>query len=347
MRSIVYGVALAVAFAIVPPTAAAANGEVNLYSTRQPDLINPVLEAFTQSTDIKANAVYVQKGVIERLKAEGANSPADAVLTVDIGELDNLQKANVMQPITSSVLKGNIPANFTHPGNLWYALTLRARILMVSKDRVKPNEVTSYEDLTKPSMKKRICIRSGKHPYNISLIASVIAHQGAVEAKKWLDGVKKNLARKPQGGDRDGAKGIYEGVCDVAIANTYYMGLMTTNEKEPVQKKWAGAIRVVFPNQDGRGTHVNVSGAGVTKSAKNKANVLKLLEFLSGDQAQNLYARQNYEYPVKAGVELHPVVKAWGKFKPDTINLTEIAKHRAAAARMVDEVGFDQFEPGA
>jgi iron(III) transport system substrate-binding protein len=347
MYRLTFGAALAAILTAVIPVPATADGEVNLYSTRQPDLIKPVLDAFTKSTGIKANVVYVQKGLIERLKAEGANSPADAVLTVDIGELDNLQKANVLQPVNSPVLTKNIPAHLRHPDNLWYALTLRARILMVSKDRVKPNEVTSYEDLTKPSLKKQICIRSGKHEYNISLIASVIAHEGLDGARKWLDGVKNNLARKPQGSDRSGAKGIYEGVCDVAVANTYYMGLMTTNDKEPEQKKWAEAIRVVFPNQNGRGTHVNVSGAGITASAKNKANAIKLLEFLSSDQAQNLYARENFEYPVKAGVELHPVVKSWGKFKADTINLTEIAKHRAAAARLVDELGFDQFEPGA
>jgi iron(III) transport system substrate-binding protein len=203
----------------VVPVAALAGGKVNLYSTRQPDLINPVLDGFTRSTGIKANIVYVQKGLIERLKAEGANSPADAVLTVDIGELDNLQKAAVLQPMTSPLLKRNIPAHLTGPQGLWYALTMRARILMVSKERVKPGEVAAYEDLVKPSMRGRICIRSGKHEYNISLIASVIAHKGLEGAREWLDGVKLNLARKPQGNDRAGAKGIYEGVCDVAVAN--------------------------------------------------------------------------------------------------------------------------------
>lgn len=346
MRRMVYAAAFAVALTTLAPKEANAAGEVNLYSSRQPDLINPVLRGFTRSMGIRVNIVYVQKGLIERLKAEGRNSPADAVLTVDIGDLDNLVKAGVLKPMSSPVLKGNIPAHLTHPAYLWYALTMRARILMVSKDRVKPGEVTTYEDLTRPSMKGRICIRSGKHRYNISLIASVIAHKGLNGARQWLDGVKHNLARKPQGNDRAGAKGIYEGVCDVAVANTYYMGLMTTNEKQPVQKKWAAAIRVVFPNQDGRGTHVNVSGVGVTKSAKNNTHALKLLEYLSGDEAQNVYAKQNFEYPVKKGVELDPVVKSWGPFKADTLNLTEIAKHRAAAARLVDEIGFNQFVPG-
>jgi iron(III) transport system substrate-binding protein len=345
MRTILSALALAI-LVVASPTPSVAKEEVNLYSTRQPELISPVLEAFTQSTGIKANTVYVQKGLIERLKAEGANSPADAVLTVDIGDLDNLEKASVLQPVSSNVLKNNIPAHLTHPENLWYALTMRARILMVSKDRVKDDEVTTYEDLTNASMKRRVCTRSGKHEYNISLIASVIAHKGDDRAKKWLEGVKNNLARKPQGNDRAGAKGIFEGVCDVAIANTYYMGLMTTEEKQPEQRKWAAAVRIVFPNQNDRGTHVNVSGAGMTKSTKNKANTVKLLEFLSGSEAQSIYAKQNFEYPVKAGVELDPVVKSWGAFKADKIKLTEIAKYRAAASRMVDEIGFDQFEPG-
>lgn len=343
MRNLVIAAAVFTVTLSFGGSALANDAEVNLYSTRQPDLIEPMLDSFTKKTGIKTNIVYVQKGLIERLKAEGANSPADAVLTVDIGDLDSLEKAAVLQPVTSSVLQANIPRHLSHPKNLWYALTMRARILMVSKDRVKANEVNSYEDLIKPSMKKRICIRSGKHEYNISLIASVIAHKGLEGAKQWLTGVKSNLARKPQGNDRAGAKGIFEGVCDVAVANTYYMGLMTTNNKEPEQKQWAAAIRIVFPNQQDRGTHVNVSGAGITKSSKNKANAVKLLEFLSDELAQSIYAKQNFEYPVKPGVVLDPVVKSWGTFKADTINLTEIAKHRSAAARLVDEVGFDQF----
>jgi len=346
-QSTIHTVVLAVILIAAAPGAAVASGEVNLYSTRQPDLINPVLAGFTRSTGIKTNIVYVQKGLIERLKAEGANSPADAVLTVDIGELDNLKKAAVLQPVISPILKRSIPAHLTDPQGLWYALTMRARILMASKERVKPGEVATYEDLAKPSMRGRICIRSGKHEYNISLIASVIAHNGLEKAREWLDGVKMNLARKPQGNDRAGAKGIYEGACDVAVANTYYMGLMTTNEKQPEQKAWAAAIRVVFPNQDGRGTHVNVSGAGMTKSAKNTDNARQLLEYLSGDEAQSLYARQNYEYPVKAGVELDPVVRSWGPFKADAIGLADIAKQRSAAARLVDQIGFDHSTPGS
>jgi iron(III) transport system substrate-binding protein len=176
----------------------------------------------------------------------------------------------------------------------------------------------------------------------VSLIASVIAHSGEEKAEAWLTGVRDNLARKPQGNDRAQAKAIYEGVCDVAVANTYYMGKMATNEEKPEQQQWAESIRIVFPNQKDRGTHVNISGAAVTRSAKNRANAIKLIEFLSEDFAQKLYAEQNFEYPVKEGIALHPLVESWGKFKPDDIGLAEVASHRAEASKMVDRVGFDQ-----
>jgi iron(III) transport system substrate-binding protein len=214
--------------------------------------------------------------------------------------------------------------------------------LFASKERVKPGEVLSYEDLADPKMKGRICIRSGKHLYNISLLASMIAHKGEAGAEKWLRGLKANLARRPQGNDRAQARAVYEGVCDIGIANTYYMGKMETNEKKPEQKKWAASLNILFPNQGGRGTHVNISGAAVLKFSKNKENAVKLLEYLVSDSAQKIYAEQNFEYPVKASVPTSPIVKAWGSFKADNINLALVAKHRAQAAKMVDRVGFDQ-----
>jgi len=320
---------------------AQAGGEVNLYSYRQPFLLKPLLDAYTTETGIKVNVVYAKKGLIEKLKAEGRNSPADAVLTADIGRLNDLVEADLVQPVASDVLSANVPAQYRHPDGKWFGLSVRARILFASKDRVKAGELTSYADLAKPHMKGRLCLRSGKHVYNVSLIASRLAHDGAAGAKAWLTGVRDNLARKPQGNDRAQAKAIYEGVCDVGVANTYYMGKMATNEKKKVQKKWAEAIRLVFPDQDGAGTHVNVSGAAVTKAAKNRDNAVKLIEFLSGDAAQKLYAEQNFEYPVKAGVALHPLVASWGKFKADDIGLADVATHRAAASRLVDEVKFN------
>jgi iron(III) transport system substrate-binding protein len=321
---------------------AAASQEVNLYSYRQPFLINPMLEAFTKATGIKVNVVYAKDGVLEKLKAEGRNSPADAVLTVDIGRLHELKEAGLLQPVRSETLSKNIPAHLRDPDGLWFALTTRARIAVVSKARVKPGELTTYADLADPKFRGRVCVRSGKHPYNVALIASIIAHEGEANAEKWLMGLRANLARKPQGNDRAQAKAIYEGVCDVGIINTYYMGKMQTEKKETAQQKWADAVRVTFLDQDGRGNHVNVSGAAVTKTARNRDNAIRLLEFLSGDLAQRMYAADNLEYPVKAGVALDPVVESWGAFKADAIDLDKIAVLRGKASQMVDRIRFDQ-----
>jgi len=328
-------------------SAAAGPAEVNLYSYRQPFLINPILDAFTKATGIKVNVVYAKDGVLERLKAEGANSPADAVLTVDIGRLNDLAEAGLLQSVKSPALEANVPAPYRHPDGLWYGLTTRARVLFVSKDRIKEGAIARYEDLADPKFKGRVCTRSGKHAYNLSLIAAMIAHKGEQQARAWLEGVRANLARKPQGNDRAQAKAIHEGVCDVALANTYYMGAMLTNDKHPEQKQWAASVRIVFPNQGDRGTHVNLSGAGVTKNAKNRDNAVKLLEFLSGDSAQKLYAAKNFEYPVKAGVEWDPLVASWGRFQADKINVVEIAKHRSDASKLVDKTGFDQARGGS
>lgn len=336
----------ALGWGLVPGSASEA-AELNIYSTREPALINPVLAAFTQATGIRTNVAYIEKGVIERLKIEGANSPADAVLTVDVGVLYDIEQAGVLQPIVSTVVNKNVDGHLRDPQNLWTALTYRARVLYTSKDRVKPGDIASYEDLTKPSLRGKVCTRSAKHEYNISLIASVISHKGVDEARRWLDGVKVNLGQKAQGNDRAQAKAIMEGVCDVSIVNTYYYGLMATNDKEPEQKQWAASVKVVFPNQADRGTHVNVSGIGITKSTKHKAEALKLVEFLTEDQAQHIYARDNFEYPVKPGVKTDPLINGLGDFKIDRLSILEVAKHRAQATRLVDEVGFEQFTPGS
>jgi iron(III) transport system substrate-binding protein len=320
----------------------AASPEVNLYSYRQPFLIKPMLDEFTKQTGIKVNVVFAEKGILEKIKAAGDNSPADAVLTVDIGRLNELKEAGVLDAVKSATLDVNIPANLRHPDGLWFGLTTRARIAVVSKARVKPGELKSYADLADPKFRGRVCVRSGKHPYNVALIASVIAHEGDAAAETWLKGLRANLARKPQGNDRAQAKAIHEGICDVALINTYYLGKMATNEKEPVQKKWADAVKVVFLNQDSRGNHINISGAAVTKSAKNRDNAVKLIEFLSGDLAQKMYAETNLEYPVKAGVAIDPLVKSWGAFKADGISLEKVANFRPAAAKLVDKIGFDQ-----
>lgn len=330
------------AMALIPnQQAAAKDGEVNLYSYRQPFLIKPILAKFTEKTGIKVNVVYAKKGMLERIKAEGEAGPADAVLTADIGRLHDMVEAGVLQPIKSNTLRNNIPTNLRHPKGYWYGLTTRGRVLFVSKKRVKPGEIKTYEDLADPKFKGRICSRSGKHVYNISLFASMIAHHGKAKTEKWLKGLKANLARKPQGNDRAQSKAVYEGVCDIAISNTYYFAKMATNKKKKAQRKWANAVRVVFPNQDDRGAHVNISGAAVVKGANNKKNAIKLIEFLSGKFAQKLYADQNYEYPVKAGVSINPLIKSLGEFKADSINLDKIAKSRATASKLVNQVGFN------
>lgn len=325
-----------------PPVNAA--DEVNLYSYRQPFLIEPLLKSFTDETGIKVNVVFAKKGMLEKIQAAGSNNPADAVLTVDIGRLYGLKQAGVFEPVNSDILNANIPAHLRDPDGLWFGLTQRSRIALTSKERVKPGELTTYEDLADPKFRGRICVRSGKHSYNVALIASMIAHHGEAKTKTWLEGVKANLARKPQGNDRAQAKAIYEGVCDVAIANTYYMGKMQTNEKKPEQKKWAEAIRVTFLNQStsDRGAHMNVSGAGVLKGAKNKAAAIKLVEWLSGDKAQKIYAEDNFEYPANPKIDVSSLVKSWGDFKTDMISMEDIATRREAATKLVDEVNFNE-----
>ncbi len=317
---------------------------VNLYSYRQPFLIEPLLTKFTATTGIKVNIVFADKGMLERIRAAGANNQADAVLTVDIGRLYELKLAGVLEPVVSKTVTANVPAHLRDPENLWIGLTQRARVALVSKSRVKAGELTSYEDLASEKFRGRICLRSGKNAYNIALIAAMIAHHGQESAKKWLQGVKANLARKPQGNDRAQAKAIAEGICDIALANNYYLALMLTNEKEPEQKKWAAAVDLVYLNQaQGQsGNHMNVSGAGIVKGAKNKAAAVALIEFLSGDEAQKIYAEINHEYPVKAGVPRSALVASWGPFKEDILDMEVVAKNRDAAAKLVDEVRFDE-----
>lgn len=311
--------------------------EVNIYSYRQPHLIEPMLKAFTEETGIATNVVFAKKGVAERLKREGQNSPADVILTVDIGRLLELVEGDLVQPVSSDTIDGNIPESFRDPDGLWFGLTLRARNIYASKDRNVRTDL-DYEDLAKPEFKGKVCTRSGKHPYNVALISSLVAHLGEAETEKWLEGVKANLARKPQGNDRGQVKAVSEGLCDVSIGNSYYYGKMWN---EPEQRPWAEAVNIVFPNQDNRGTHVNVSGMVMAKYSPNKESAMTLMEFLTGDKAQQMYAEDNFEYPVKPGVEPSELVKSWGDFKMDEIPLAETAKHRATAVKLVDKVDFD------
>jgi iron(III) transport system substrate-binding protein len=332
-------VALALA-ALAGAAAAARAEEVNIYSYRQPQLIDPLLKAFTAKTGITTKVVYAAAGLNEKLAAEGANSPADVLLTVDAGRLSEAKDAGLTQPVESAVLTKAIPSHLRDPGNHWFGLTMRGRVVYASKDRVKQDSIT-YEELADPRWKGKICVRSGQHVYNTSLIATIIAHKGEAFAEQWLKGVKANLAHKPAGGDREQARDIASGKCDVALGNTYYMGLMQTNEKNPEQKQWAAAIRLIFPNAGDRGTHVNISGVAMAKHAPNRAAAVKLIEFLASDEAQKLYATANNEYPVSPGVPPSDIVQTWGKLKADTLPLENIAKYRKRASELVDKVNFD------
>lgn len=329
--------AAALALSVVP-FSASADGEVNIYSYRQAYLLEPLLNAFTEETGIKTNVVFAKQGLAERLEQEGRNSPADLVMTVDISRLNELVERDLVQGVENEVLSENIPENLRHPEGKWYALTTRGRLIFTSVDRVKEGEITTYEELADEKWNDRICTRSGKHPYNIALFSSMIAHHGEEKAEAWLQGLKNNLARKPQGGDRDQIKAIAEGVCDVAIANSYYYGNMLEDDN---QRAAAEAARLVFPNADGRGTHINISGVALTKSAPNKENAIKLMEFLSQEKAQQIYAEANTEYPANPAIEPTGLVASWGEINPDSLSLQEIAEHRNAAVRMVDRVDYD------
>jgi len=314
--------------------------EVNVYTTREPGLILPLLEAYTKQTGVKVNTVLVKDGLLERVRAEGDKSPADILMTVDIGNVLDLVDAGVTQPVNSSVLKSVIPAHLRGTNDHWFALSMRARVLYVAKEL--DVKTFTYEELADPKWKGKVCIRSGQHAYNTALAAAMIAHNGLEATEQWLRGVKANLGRKATGGDRDVARDILGGICDIGIANSYYVGRMRNAEPGSDARKWGDAINVVLPTfAKGGGTHVNVSGASVAKHAPNRDEAVKLLEYLVSEDEQHLYARANYEYPVRAGVQLDPVIASFGTLQTDALPLTEINKYRKEASRLMDKVGFD------
>jgi len=312
--------------------------EVNVYSHRQPELIQPLVDAFTAETGIAVNVAFVDKGMAERLVAEGDRSPADLVLTVDIARLMQIVDADVTQAVQSDVLEANIPESLRDPNDHWFGLTSRARIVYASKDRVAPGEVTTYEDLASEKWKGRLCTRSGLHDYNVALLGAVIAHHGEEAATAWAEGLKANLAKKPDGGDRDQVKSIAAGECDIALGNTYYMGQMLA---DPEQVPWAESVNIVFPVFEGGGTHLNISGVAMTKAAPNKEAALKFMEWLSSDAAQKIYAETNHEFPVKAGVERSALVASWGEFTADSLPLADVAAARAAAVKIMETINYD------
>ncbi len=334
--------ALAAAGLVAAALPAHAQGELTLYTTREPGLIQPLIAAFSAQTQIKVNTVFVKDGLLERVKAEGARSPADVLMTVDVGNLLDLVEGGVTQPVKSAALESAIPANLRGADGQWFSLSMRARVLYADKNLKLAN--FRYEDLADPKYKGKVCIRAGQHPYNTALVAALIAHDGEAQAEQWLRGVKTNLARKATGGDRDVARDILGGICDVGLANSYYVGQMKGSKEGSDARKWGDAIKVVRPTfAKGGGTHVNISGAAVAKSAPNRDNAVKLLEFLVSEPAQQLYAQANYEYPVRKGVALDPIIgQTIGELKVDPLPLTEIAKYRKQASALVDKVGFDR-----
>lgn len=314
--------------------------EVNVYSAREEQLIKPLLDAFSKDRGIKVNLITGDDDpLIERLKREGANSPADVLITADAGRLHRAAEAGLFQAIAAPTLKQAIPANLRDPADRWFGLTYRARVIFYNPATVQASELSTYEDLATPKWKGRVCVRSSSNIYNQSLLAAMIAAKGAAAAEQWATGIVANLAKPPSGGDRDQIKAVAAGQCDVAIANTYYYAQMLFGG-DAAQKAAASKVKVFFPNQNDRGTHINISGAGVTASAKNKDNAVKLLEYMVLDDAQRWYANTNGEYPAKANIAASPELQSWGSFKSDAQQLTNLGKFNAQAVQIMDKAGW-------
>ncbi len=332
------GLLLTVALTGAPGPLFAHSGEVNVYSYRETKLIQPLFDVFSKETGIRVNMISASSGLEQRIATEGTNSPADLLLTVDIGRLQDAVNAGIGQPIRSDIVEKAVPAQFRDPNGAWVGLSMRARVIYASRQRVPQGSMT-YEELGDPKWKGKVCIRSGQHAYNNALFAAYIAHHGEQKTEAWLRGLKANLAQKPSGGDREVARDIAAGKCDIGLGNTYYWALMLN--QEPDKKAWAEATKVILPKFQDDGTHVNVSGAVLIKHAPNKANAMKLIEWMVGDTAQRLYADINYEYPIRPGIPVNPTIAGYGELKPDPLAISAIAENKKSAAILVDKVGFD------
>lgn len=319
----------------------AAAAEVNVYSARKEALIKPLLDRFTEQTDITVNLVTGDAdALLKRLEMEGMSSPADIVITVDAGRLHRAKAADLLQPAQSEAIAAAVPEQYRDPDHHWVGLSLRARPIMYATERVDASELSTYEALADPEWRGRVCIRSSNNIYNQSLVASLIAANGPEDTEEWARGLVENLARPPQGGDRDQIKAAAAGECDIAVANTYYLGRMLNNDEDAAEREAAGKVAIHWPNQDGRGAHVNVSGIGVTRSAGNVDEARRLIEFLVSDESQTYYASSNYEYPVKDNVEWSETLEKWGDFKADDINLSVLGEKNADAVKLMDRAGW-------
>ena len=313
--------------------------EVNVYSYRQPFLVEPLFEAFTKQTGHKVNVIFASKGLIDRARQEGRLSPMDVLLTTDIGNLTLAQEAGITAPVDDPVINAAIPAKYRDPDGHWIGLTSRIRVIYTAKDRVENPQRLTYEALASEEFKGRVCTRSGKHSYQIALVAAMINHHGVDETEQWLTGLKNNLARKPSGNDRAQVKAVWQGECDVALGNSYYFVAMMANDE---QRPWAESVNVVFPNQQDRGAHANISGMALAAHAPNRAAALELLRFLVRDTAQRIYAEVNGEYPLREGTEWSEILKSLGTFKVEELSLNDISDKRDEALLMTDRTGYDQ-----
>ncbi len=314
--------------------------KVNVYSHRHYEVDERLFEQFTEETGIEVNVVNASADeLIQKLEMEGKSSPADVLITVDAGRLYRAMEKDLLQPVSSETLTNNVPAQFRDPNGYWYGLTYRARVIVRHKDRVKKGAIKTYEELAEPEWKDKVLIRSSSNIYNQSLLASIIAHKGEKAAMKWAEGLVANMARKPKGGDRSQIKAVAAGEGDLAVVNTYYLGHLLNSENK-TEVKAGRQVEVIFPNQDGRGTHVNVSGAGVTKHAPNKENAIKFLAYLSSKDAQSEFAAANYEYPVRKDVEKAEVLASWGDFKKDTLQLNNLGELNRKAVKIMDKAGW-------
>jgi iron(III) transport system substrate-binding protein len=330
----------AVGLALALTASGAAAQEVNLYSSRHYDTDVALYDAFTEQSGIAVNLIEGDADqLIERIKAEGRNSPADVLITVDAGRLWRADEAGLLQPVSSPVLEEAIPAELRHPEGRWFGLSQRLRGIVYAKDRVDPSEIASYEDLADPKWQGRVCIRSSTNVYNQSLVASMIEANGVEATEAWAQGLVDNLARPPQGGDTDQIKAVAAGECDVAVVNHYYLVRLIEGETAE-DRAVADQVGIVFPNQDGRGVHANVSGAGVVATAPNRENAVKFLEYLTTPEAQAYFAQGNYEFPVVDGVKLDPVLEQWGEIKTDAVNAAKLGENNPEAVKLMDRVGW-------
>lgn len=321
-------------------SSAALADEVNIYSARQENLIKPILDIYSERTGTKINLVTGGADeLIQRLELEGSNSPADLILTVDVGRLYRAKEAGVLQSIESEVLEATVPEQYRDSDNQWFSLSLRSRVIIYDKARVNPAELTGYADLADPKWKNKVCVRSSSNIYNQSLVASMVSRQGVAATEEWAKGLVANFARNPQGGDRDQIAAVAVGQCALALSNSYYLAGMIQTGSD-AEKKAADAVAVFWPDQNSNGAHMNISGAGVTKAAKNKEAAVKLLEFLAGEEAQHWYAETNNEFPVREDVPASELLKSWGEFKADDIALEELGIHNADAVRLMDRAGW-------